>query len=162
MKMTEGYRSSPDCARDAGIDPVHAADVTLHELRNYFRTELPADFETKLVRRMEQAFARHARFRAALIQAQEPDYARVFFRRWLAELLFKERRDLFWQLPPGYKHGEPVWQRSKPQKSPTSKTATVKPLHVSSVVEPVEIIRPTRKTVRQSVPFVHGAELLAA
>ena len=162
MKMTEWYRSLPECDRLTSIDPVHAADVTLHELRNYFRRELPADFETRLVRRMETAFARHARFRAALVRSQEPDYARTFFRRWLAELLFKERRDLFWQLPPGYRYGEPVWQKSRPPKSRNRKTTTVKVLPESPAVEPVEIIRPGRKTVWQSLPFVHGAELLGA
>ena len=142
--------------RLTGIDPVHAANVTLHELRVFFRTELPADFEGRLVRRMELAYERHARWREQANHAKEPDFVRTFFRRWLAELIFKERRDLFWQLPPGYRYGEPVWPESHPPKS-----ASVKSLPPPKV-ESVEIIRPVRKPVRQSLPFVHGAELLAA
>ena len=142
--------------RGTGIDPVHAADETLHELRNFFRTELPADFDTKLVRRMELAFARHARWRDRAGLAEEPDFVRLFFRRWLAELLFKERRDLFWRLPPGYRYGVPEWQ-----KIAAPKPAPVKPLPEPPMVEPVESIRPLPATVRQSLPFVHGAELLA-
>jgi hypothetical protein len=156
MKHSEWYRSLPEMDRRTGIDPVHAADVTLHELRNFFRTELPADFEARLVQRMEPAFARHARWRNRAIQAEEPDFVRIFFRRWLAELLFKERRDLFWRLPPGYRYGEPIWPESH-----LPKTAPSKPLPESQRVEPVEIIRPLRKVVRQSLPFVHGVELLA-
>ena len=130
--------------------------MTLHELRNFFRTELPADFETKLVRRMELAFARHARWRDRAGLAEEPDFVRLFFRRWLAELLFKERRDLFWRLPPGYRYGVPEWQ-----KIAAPKPAPVKPLPEPPMVAPVESIRPLPATVRQSLPFVHGAELLA-
>jgi hypothetical protein len=152
MKHSEWYRSLPEMDRRTGIDPVHAADVTLHELRIYFRTELPADFEDRLVRRMELAYARHARWREQATRAKEPDFVRVFFRRWLAELLFKERQNLFWQLPPGYRYGVPEWQNSAP----------VNTLPELPKAEPVEIIRPLRKTVRQSLPFVHGAELLAA
>jgi len=143
--------------RLTGIDPVHAANLTLHELRVFFRTELPADFETKLVRRMELAFARHARWRQHAMQAEEPDFVRTFFRRWLAELLFKERRDLFWRLPRGYRYGAPEWPEVNPPKP-----APIKTLPEPPKVESVEIIRPLPKTVRQSLPFVHGAELLAA
>jgi hypothetical protein len=157
MKQLEHHSSSPEMDRLTGIDPLHAADVTLHELRNFFRTELPADFEMKLVRRMELAFARHALWRDHASRAEEPDFVRTFFRRWLAELLFKERRDLFWQLPPDYRYGVPEWQ-----KSDSPKPAPAKPLPESQKVELMEIIRPVRKTIRQSLPFVHGAELLAA
>ncbi len=157
MKNLASPSSLPVMDRRTGIDPVHAADLMLHELRNFFRTELPADFETRLVRRMELAFARHARWRKRASRAEEPDFVRIFFRRWLAELLFKERRDLFWQLPPGYRYGEPVWP-----KSPPAKAATLKALPETSNIAPVEIIRPVREMVRQSLPFVHGAELLAA
>jgi hypothetical protein len=157
MKHSEWYRSLPEMDRRTGIDPVHAADVTLHELRDFFRRKLPADFEARLVRRMELAFARHARWRKSASRAEEPDFVRTFFRRWLAELLFKERRDLFWRLPPGYCYGLPVWQKSY-----SPKPAPAKPLPEPPKVELAEIIRPVRKTVRQSLPFVHGAELLAA
>jgi hypothetical protein len=155
MKQLENH-SLPAMDRQTGIDPVHAANMTLHELRIFFRTELPANFEDRLVRRMELAFARHARWRERASRAEEPDFARTFFRRWLAELLFKERRDLFWQLPPGYRYGVPEWQ-----KSDSPKPAPAKPLPESQRLELVEIIRPVRKTVRQSLPFIHGAELLA-
>jgi len=157
MKQLEPHSSLPEMDRLTGIDPVHAANMTLHELRIHFRTELPADFEDRLVRRMELAFARHARWRHRAIQAEEPDFARMFFRRWLAELLFKERRDLFWRLPSGYRYGVPEWQRTD-----APKRAPVKTLPEPPKVESVEIIRPIRKTVRQSLPMVHGAELLAA
>ena len=156
MKQLENQCGRPEMDRHTGIDPVHAADVTLHELRTFFRTELPADFETKLVRRMEQAFARHARWRDRAGLAEEPDFVRLFFRRWLAELLFKERRDLFWRLPSGYRYGVPEWQEPAAPKPAPAKT-----LRKPSMVEPVEIIRPLTQTVRQSLPFVHGAELLA-
>ena len=156
MKHLENQCARPEMDRHTGIDPVHAADVTLHELRNYFRTELPADFEAKLVRRMELAYDRHARWRHRAGQAEEPDFVRLFFRRWLAELLFKERRDLFWQLPPGYRYGVPDWQ-----KTAAPKPAPAKTLRKPSVIKPVEIIRPLPETVRQSLPFVHGAELLS-
>jgi hypothetical protein len=87
---------------------------------------------------------------------KEADFVRAFFRRWLAELLFKERKDLFWQLPPGYRYGEPVWPKFlKPAAAP------VKVLPEPPKVELTEIIRPMPKTVRQSLPFVHGAELLS-
>jgi len=160
MKQLEQDSSLPDMDRLTGIDPVHAADMTLHELRNWFGHEFPADFATKLVRRMELAFARHARWRKRASRMEEPDFARTFFRRWLAELLFKERRDLFWQLPPGYRYGEPLWPTSTPPKLPKSKSATVKVLPKPPRVELVDIIRPVRKTLGQSCPFVHGAELL--
>jgi hypothetical protein len=157
MKQLEQLTSSPKMDRRTGIDPVHAADVTLHELRIFFRTELPSDFEAKLVRRMELAFARHARWRNRAMQAEEPDFMRTFFRRWLAELLFKERRDLFWRLPPGYRYGMPVWPEAHPPKP-----APVKALPEPPEVKLVEIIRPVRKIVRPRLPFVHGAELLMA
>ena len=161
MKRLEHHASPPAMDRRTGIDPVHAADVTLHELRNFFRTELPADFETRLVRRMELAFARHARWRERASRAEEPDFARIFFRRWLAELLFTERRDLFWQLPSGYRYGEPLWPEPNPPKSPKARATTMKALPPPLKMELVEIIRPLPATVRQSLPFVHGAALLA-
>jgi hypothetical protein len=161
MKQLENHSSLPVMDRLTGIDPVHAANMTLHELRIYFRMELPADFEARLVRRMELAFARHARWRERASRAEEPDFARTFFRRWLAELLFKERRDLFWQLPPGYRYGEPLWSKSGSPKSPQAKAAARKTMPEPPKVELVEIIRPLLKTVRRSLPFVHGAELLA-
>ena len=162
MKQLEQDSSLPDMDRLTGIDPVHAADMTLHELRNWFGHEFPADFATKLVRRMELAFARHARWRKRASRMEEPDFARTFFRRWLAELLFKERRDLFWQLPPGYRYGEPLWPVSPSPKSSRKKSTLLKPLPGPIRVKRVEIIRPVRKTVRQFRPFVHGAELLQA
>ncbi len=157
MKNLASPSSLPVMDRRTGIDPVHAADLMLHELRNFFRTELPADFETRLVRRMELAFARHARWRKRASRAEEPDFVRIFFRRWLAELLFKERRDLFWQLPPGYRRGQPLWPTSNSPK-PTPVNYLPEPMKLKAV----EIIRPVWKPVRQSLPFVHGAELLAA
>ncbi len=144
--------------RLTGIDPIHAADLTLHELRNFFRRELPADFEDRLVRRMELAYARAVRRgRQKRWGHRPPEIFQIFFRRWLAELLFKERRDLFWRLPPGYRYGEPLWpETNSPKRAPT------KSLPDSPPAEMAEIIRPVRQPVRQSLPFVHGAELLAA
>ena len=133
--------------RLTGIDPLHTANMTLHELRNFFAAELPADFETRLVRRMELAFARHARWRQRVSQTDDPEYVRTFFRRWLVELLFKQRRDLFWRLPSGYRYGELLPVKSLPEQCQREP-------------ERVEIIRPVRKPVRLSCPFVHGGELL--
>jgi hypothetical protein len=162
MKQLEHGTSPLEMDKHTGIDPVHAANVTLHELRIFFRTELPADFEARLVRRMELAFARHARWRDRATHSADPDFVRIFFRRWLAELLFKERRDLFWRLPPGYRHGEPRWPGLHPPKSPKAKAAPVKALPEPPKVAPADITRPVRKPVRLSLPCVHGAELLAA
>lgn len=158
MKTLVSPSSLPEMDRLTGIDPVHAAAVTLHELRIFFRTELPADFEARLVRRMELAYEHAVRRGRKKKWTHYPsELFQIFFRRWLAELLFRERRDLFWQLPPGYRYGNPVWP-----KFPQAKTAPVKAWPETSNVAPVEIIRPWRAMVRQSLPFVHGAELLAA
>lgn len=162
MNQLENDSSLPAMDRLTGIDPVHAADMTLHELRNWFDQDLPADFESKLVCRMELAFARHARWVRRASQMEEPDFLRTFFRRWLAELLFQERRDLFWQLPSGYRYGEPLWPKSPVSELTRPRTATVKALPEPPRVERVEINRPVRETIHQSVPFVHGAELLLA
>jgi len=164
MKLLEQDSARPDMDRLTGIDPVHAADMTLFELRSWFREEFPADFEAKLVRRMELAFARHARWRNHAIRAEEPDFVRTFFRRWLAELLFKERRDLFRRLPPDYRYGEPIWPKPEVGRKPRTKPATVKPEPepVTVTVERVEVMGPVRKPVRLSLPLVHGAELLLA
>ena len=159
MKQLENHSSLPEMDRLTGIDPVHAANLTLHELRIHFRRELPTDFEERLVRRMELAYARAVRLeRKKYWVDRSPEVFQIFFRRWLAELLFKERRDLFWQLPPGYRYGEPRWPEThSPKPAPVKQQLPELPK-----AEAVEIIRPVRKTVRQSLPMVHGAELLVA
>ena len=143
--------------RLTGIDATHAANYTIRELQIYFRTELPADFEDRLVQRMALAYACAVRRqRKKYWVNRPPEVFQIFFRRWLAELIFKERRDLFWRLPPGYRYGVPEWAETR-----SPKPAPVKVLPEPPKVELVEIIHPVRTTVRQSLPFVHGAELLA-
>jgi hypothetical protein len=44
MKQLEQHSALPEMDRHTGIDPVHAANMTLHELRIFFRTGTAGGF----------------------------------------------------------------------------------------------------------------------
>ena len=147
MKTSEWYRSLPEFDRLTGIDPLHAADMLLHEVRCHFWVELPAGLEAELVRRVETVFARHPRWRKKAQRTNGVDMVQAFMRHWLASLLQKQKHPLFRDLPDSFKWGQPL---------PALSLAYQRQQHAPKA-------KIKRKNSRATLParcFVHGAELM--
>ena len=147
MKTSKWYRSLPEFDRLTGSDPVHTADMTIHEVRCYFWVELPADLEAELVQRVHTVFARHQRWRKKAQRANGVDMVQAFMRHWLAALLFKYKHPLFRELPDSFKCGQPLPFPS--------------PMHLRQLqATAVKAIRKKARVAHRSRCFVHGSELL--
>ena len=147
MKISKWQRAQPEFDRLTGINPVHAADRTIHELRCHFWVELPKSLEAELVQRAETVFARHKRWRKKAQGQHGADYVRSYMRHWLAALLFKHKHPLFRELPSEYKTG-----RALPE--------TSRPFQRELEMQAIKQIRKLQKAFPPSRIFVHGCELL--
>ena len=146
MKLSKWYRALPEFDRLTGINPLHAANLTLHEVRCHFWAELPESLETELVQRAETVFAGNERWREKAQGMNGPDFVQTYMRHWLAALLFKHRHPLFHELPPEYKIGRALPETPRPPQRQLQAAPTK--------------TRKRREIFRSSRTFVHGCELL--
>jgi len=102
------YVSVRNFERHTGTCPTYIAWRVLDEARDYLRAEIPKRCATKLARRAEAVFAKHDFWRRKYRGSRGRDYLLMTMRHWLASLLAKEERTLFFQLPDDFKNGRPL------------------------------------------------------
>ena len=122
MKDFAAHRPPPDFDRLTGMDSRSLVTDEVDELRRHFGTEPPADIEAELLRRLLAFFALHGSWRAHILHEPDPEFVKVFLRRWSSELLFHRCRALYERLPRSYRTGAAL--------SPS------RPLPLALIVEP--------------------------
>ena len=114
--------------RRTGNCPLLLAVITLDQLKNHLRADLPEDLADEVAQRAESVFARNARWRKKFQGRRGNAPLAMFLRPWLAAALCKRQSPLFRRLPEAFKIGQPLPKISLPRQKEMEapKTARIK------------------------------------
>ncbi len=94
--------------RVTGLCPLYLAFIVTDEVRHYCQADLPDSFSDQLAERAEKVFAHNDDWRRKIKGRHGRDWLLAFMRHWLAAMLWKQRSELFVQLPNSFKIGHPL------------------------------------------------------
>jgi len=118
-----------------GYCPLYIAINVTDEVENYFHVRLPDSFSDQLAEKAEKVFAHSEEARRRFKGRRGLDWLYAFMRHWLAALFWKQRRDLFNQLPESFKIGHPLPAENPAFAERLTRRPAPKPTHTCDVVE---------------------------
>ncbi|HMJ89747.1 MAG TPA: hypothetical protein VK530_08015, partial [Candidatus Acidoferrum sp.] len=94
--------------RHTGTCPAYLAHQVLDEARDFLRAPIPERYSSRLARRAEAVFKKHAFWQRKYQGGQGREWLLASMRHWLAAALAKENAVQFHALPDSYKVGRPL------------------------------------------------------
>jgi len=96
--------------RDTLLMPEAIAESVVQEAERFLKTDLPADYATRLAAKAHYLYPRHKHFHKMLNRPgnRGRDNLYVYMRHWTCGWLKGERRSLYRQLPWSYAVGRPL------------------------------------------------------